>query len=196
MSERLNFSDAGRRVGCDEKQIRRGVQSGRLHPDEHGLISVEELDAPWRRVNRRTIAKIGAARAANARSGSDISGNSDTAEIVREDETPAQAAERIVTAGGAMLTIDEAVKRKENYLGLLKQLEYDQKSGAVVSVADISKVVGEEYAKVRTRLLAIPSERAPAIHRLKTVVEVEEALRTAIVRALEELTRDGVSADV
>jgi hypothetical protein len=196
MAERLTVSAFARAAGCDEKQVRRAIEKGLLHKGGDGLLSSADVGSGWRKPNRRTIVKIGAARAANVRTASDTSDNSDTAEIVREDETPAQAAERIVTAGGAMLTIDEAVKRKENYLGLLKQLEYDQKSGAVVSVADISKAVGDDYAKVRTRLLAIPSERAPAIHRLKTVVEVEEALRTAIVRALEELTRDGVSADV
>lgn len=110
---------------------------------------------------------------------------------VRGGETVAGAAERILIATGAEMTIDEAKQMKENYLALLNQLEYDQKSGAVVLVSDVAKAVGEEYAKVRTRLLAIPAEQAPRVHRLKTVTEVQDVLQELITEALEELTRDG-----
>lgn len=117
----------------------------------------------------------------------------DDAEVtVRADETPAVAAERILAATGMDLDFDEARCMKENYLALLNQLEYDQKSGLVVAVADVAKAVGDEYAKVRTKLLAIPAEQAPRIQRLKTVLEVQDALQEMIVHALEELTRDGV----
>jgi hypothetical protein len=117
---------------------------------------------------------------------------SDAEVTVRPDETPADAAGRILAATGTELDYDEARCMKENYLALLNQLEYDQKSGLVVAVADVAKAVGEEYAKVRTKLLAIPAEQAPLIHRLRTVLEVQDALQEMIVHALEELTRDGV----
>ena len=85
----------------------------------------------------------------------------------------------------------KAKRVKENYLALREQLEYDRESRLVVAVEDVTRAVGEEYAKVRTRLLAIPSENAPRIHRLKTVLEVQDAMYGLIVEALEELTRDG-----
>jgi phage terminase Nu1 subunit (DNA packaging protein) len=110
---------------------------------------------------------------------------------VRAGETVAAAADRIMAETGADMSIEEAKRVKENYLALLNQLEYDEKSGAVVAVADVTKAIGEEYARVRTRLLAIPAERAPDIHRMKTVTEVQDALQEMIVQALEELTRDG-----
>ncbi len=91
------------------------------------------------------------------------------------------------------MDFDEARRVKENYLALQAQLEYDQKSGLVVAVEDVTSAVGEDYAKVRSRLLAIPSEHAPRIQRLKTAIEVEDALREIITEALEELTHDGVS---
>jgi hypothetical protein len=91
------------------------------------------------------------------------------------------------------MTLDEARLLKEKYLGLLNQLEYDKESGLVVEVSEVTTAVGAEYAKVRTRLLAIPAEQAPRLHRLKTVVEVQDALQEIIVEALEELTRDGAS---
>ncbi|WP_343618797.1 hypothetical protein [Ralstonia sp.] len=117
---------------------------------------------------------------------------SDSEVTVRSGESVARAAERILIATGAEMDFDEARRVKENYLALQAQLQYDQDAGLVVAVADVAKAVGAEYAKVRTRLLAIPAEQAPRIQRLKTVIEVQDALQEIIVDALEELTRDGV----
>jgi phage terminase Nu1 subunit (DNA packaging protein) len=103
-------------------------------------------------------------------------------------ETPSQAAERIALSA-APYSREEAIRIKENYLALLNQLDYDQKSGAVVAVSEVATAVGASYARVRTRLLAIPAEQAPKLHRLKTVNEVQDALLEMITRALEELTR-------
>jgi phage terminase Nu1 subunit (DNA packaging protein) len=110
---------------------------------------------------------------------------------IQEGESGAQAAVRLLVASGADMNIDEAKRVKENYLALREQLEYDRDAGLVVEVADVAKAVGEEYAKVRTKLLSIPSEHAPRIHRLKTVQEVQDVMHSIIVEALEELTRDG-----
>ncbi|GAB7525336.1 hypothetical protein [Paraburkholderia sp. 2C] len=112
---------------------------------------------------------------------------------IRDGETAEDAAGRVLAATGAEMNFDEARRVKENYLALQAQLEYDRDAGLVVAVADVAKVVGEEYAKVRTKLIAIPAEHAPRIHMLKTVVEVQDALQEIIVEALEELTRDGVA---
>lgn len=111
----------------------------------------------------------------------------------RDDETPAQAAERIALSV-APHGFEEARRIKENYLAFLNQLEYDKQSGAVVAVADVSSTVGASYARVRTKLLAIPAEQAPRLHRLKTIPEVQDALHGMITAALEELTRGSPGA--
>lgn len=106
-------------------------------------------------------------------------------------ETPAEAAERIVLNAGGLLSEADAQTLKENYLARLRQLEYDTKAGQVVLIRDVVEAVGTEYARVRTRLLAIPAEQAPRLAQLKTVPEIQDALMRMIVEALEELTRDG-----
>lgn len=108
-------------------------------------------------------------------------------------ESADEVAQRIMTGNIELLDFDKARCFKENYLGLKAQLEYDRDAGLVVAVADVAKAVGDEYAKVRTRLLAIPAEHAPRIQMLKTAVEVQDALHEIIVEALEELTQDGVA---
>lgn len=112
---------------------------------------------------------------------------------IEPNETIDQAVGRIMLATGADWDIEEAKRVKENYLALLNQLKYDIESGLVVMAADVARVVGEEYAKVRTRLLAIPAEQAPRLHRLKSVTEMQDALQELITEALEELTKDGAS---
>ncbi|MEX3690809.1 hypothetical protein AB3X91_11810 [Paraburkholderia sp. BR14263] len=105
-------------------------------------------------------------------------------------ESLEDAALRVLETNGATMNLDEARRVKENYLALLNQLEYDERSKAVVAADEVAKAVGSEYARVRTRLLAIPAEQAPRLHRAKTVVEVQDALHEIITEVLEELTRD------
>lgn len=107
----------------------------------------------------------------------------------KRGETSSQAAERIALSV-APFDLNEARRVKENYLALLSQLEYDQKSGAVVAVQDVAKVWGEILARVRTRLLAIPAQCAPQAQRAKTVPEAQGVIQSAVTEALEELTAD------
>lgn len=109
-------------------------------------------------------------------------------------ESAAVAAERILTGAVELLSFDEARRFKENYLGLMAQLEYDRDSGLVIDVGEVARVVGAEYAKVRTRLLSIPAEQAPRLHRCKTPAELQDMLQEVITEALEELTRDGAGS--
>ncbi|WP_353191399.1 hypothetical protein [Pandoraea pnomenusa] len=106
-------------------------------------------------------------------------------------ESADAGAERILSGNVELLDFDAARCFKENYLGLKAQLEYDRDSGQVVDVAEVAKAVGSEYAKVRTRLLSIPAEQAPRLHRCKTPAELQDMLQEIITEALEELTRDG-----
>lgn len=110
---------------------------------------------------------------------------------VLHGETVEQAAERIVVdEGKAPHTLAEAARLKENYLAKLRQLEFDQKSGAVVDVAEVGREVASEYAAVRAALLAVPAKVAPRVALLKTAEEVRAALDDALSQALEGLTRD------
>ncbi|MDR5765028.1 hypothetical protein QCE49_27960 [Caballeronia sp. LZ008] len=106
-------------------------------------------------------------------------------------EDAADVADRILAGNVELLDFDAARCFKENYLGLKAQLEYDRDSGLVIDVAEVAKAVGTEYAKVRTRLLSIPAEQAPRLHRCKTPAELQDMLQEVITEALEELTRDG-----
>lgn len=180
----ISIREFAKRSGLDDKQVRRGIESGRLTKLPDGTLDQALVGTEWRKQVKPRADKVPDVRSLT----------SAPVEVRVSDinETPAAAAERIIRETGATMTLSAAETMKENYLALLRQLEYDVKSGAVVSVADVAKSVGGQFAQVRTRLLAIPAERAPQIHRLKTVSEVQDALMTIIVEALEGLTRDGL----
>lgn len=190
-SARLTVREFARQAGCDEKQVRRAIGKGLLAKDCNGLLAATEVDGQWRKPNRRGVAKIATAGADNVRTRSFVRSGADKLEVsARDDETPEEAAERIVAAAGDLLPLAKALELKENYLARHQQLSYDLKARSVVMIEEVAKAVGAEYATVRTKLLAIPAERAPAIHRLRTVVEVEDLLRSVIAEALGGLTLD------
>jgi hypothetical protein len=118
-------------------------------------------------------------------------------DLVAIAKSPSEAAADIISLIGAPYAFGEAERIKENYLALLRQLEYDTKSAAVVRVDQVAQVFGDACARVRTRLLAIPAELAPELHRKKSVAEIVAVLRRGINEALEELTRggDGTAAE-
>ncbi len=196
MSARLSVREFARQAGCDEKQVRRAVEKGLISKGEDNLLAADQVNGQWRKPNRRGVVKIAADTATNVRTTQNVRTVRDAADkpprrpSVRRDETPEEAAERIVAEAG-LLPLAKALALKENYLARHQQLSYDLKAGHVVLIEDVARVVGPEYAGVRKKLLAIPSERAPALHRLKTVVEVEDLLRSVIVEALEGLVSDG-----
>lgn len=157
------------------------------------LVDVEASNARLKKYRRDGIDSV-TQLVTQAESGnkSGSAKNQVTRVTIEAGESAEQAAVRLLVASGADMDLDEARRVKENYLALLNQLEYDKESGAVVAVSDVVKAIGEEYAAVRTRMLAIPAGHATHLQRLKTTPEIEDYLRQIIVQALEELTRDGV----
>lgn len=162
--------------GCSHTLVNRAIKQGKLRTLDDGTIDPSQIGSPWRKQNR---------------AGGNKSGNVETVSgvSIQDDETLSQAAERIIAATGPTMSQAEAERVKENYLALLRQLEYDTKAGAVVEVPQVAKLFGEACSKVRTKLLAIPAEQAPAVHRCQTVAEVQALLSDIITEALEELTR-------
>lgn len=97
----------------------------------------------------------------------------------------------LLNADGVFADRADAERYRDSYVALLRQVEYDQKVASVASVEDITRIVGEQLARVRTRFLALPAEQAPALHRCKTPAEVQDLLMAFVVEVLEELSGGG-----
>lgn len=155
---------------------------------EGGQVDVEASNALLVKHRPGGVQSVTPAPAGNT---SGNTGNKSGRVTVDEGESIEHAARRAAAHDDGEMTLDQARLMKEKYLAFLNRLEYDKESGLVVESAVVAQAVGAEYAKVRTRLLSIPAEQAPYLHRLKTVTEVQDALQQMITDALEELTKDG-----
>jgi len=179
----LTPTEFARRDGCSEKLVRRKVKSGHLPTLENGRISEEYLGTAWRASAGPDAPPVSSVR---------LHGLG----VRKDDESPEDAAERIVFREGRVFDTEaEAKRHKESYLALLRELEYDRESGLVIEIAESVKQIGIEYAAVRSRLLAIPNKVAPRAALLSSPDEVRALIEVEIVEALKELTLDAGSAN-
>ena len=109
-----------------------------------------------------------------------------------DDEALAAEASNVI--GDLFGTRAQAELARDSYMAHIRRLQYDREIGKVVEVDRVAAVVGDALARVRTRLLAIPAERSPQLHRLKSVTELQAALLQAINEALNELATEAVDA--
>lgn len=69
-----------------------------------------------------------------------------------------------------------------------QEMRNDVMRGLVVLVTDVAAIVGRQFSSIRTRLLAIPAERAMRIHQASTVPETQQLLHDAVHDVLTELS--------
>lgn len=217
----ISIAEFARRDGCSRTLVQRGIAEGRLEKAPDGTLDPDQVGTGWRKGNRR--GEEGPAPFLTQDPAQDIAaavaGNqaSPAARIIADHFfPPPPAADEFEDDGGTpgyraraasimaeaiarsgvqgLLSTTDAERLKENYLGLLRQLEYDMKSGAVVPATEVVEAVTKEYAAIRTKLLALPSELAPRLFKLKTLPQVQDVLTKGITEALSMLTMDGADA--
>ena len=68
------------------------------------------------------------------------------------------------------------------------EMEIHRTAGLVVPIEESVRQLTKILTRVRARILAIPSEAAPSISRLKTPAEIEAELRRRVIDALTDLS--------
>lgn len=97
----------------------------------------------------------------------------------------------IARSGRAVLSPLTSVRRRKIEADAeVAELDLARKRGQFVDAAMIYQVHRGECARLKTRMLAIPSKLAPRVARFKTAAQLAEAIREAIVEALEELSAE------
>ena len=81
----------------------------------------------------------------------------------REVETPRQAAKRIVDSSPDPHPLADSIARKEHFLALLRELEYEQRSGRLIELALAEEVVFEVFRGARDAWFRWPSKVASFI---------------------------------
>lgn len=174
-----------RRRGVSKAAVAKWKAKGLLSMTADGLVEIEESE--WRLDGRASAYRGGKTRAQKV-----AERETGRRPTIESDESPADAAERIVKETGVPYSHAEAVRIKENYLALLRQIEFDLKSGAVVPIDMVIAAIVTEYAKVRNKVLNIGVRVAPRAALLKTSETVRALFDEEAALALEELTLDGM----
>ena len=123
-------------------------------------IDVEQSNALLKRYRRDGIPAVTQASKGNKRK----TVTQAAAEVTLESgESASDAANRILTGGVELLAFDEARRFKENYLGLMAQLEYERKSGSLVELETATAILFEEFRAQRDAWLNWPTRVGPIL---------------------------------
>lgn len=108
---------------------------------------------------------------------------------VEEGETAQQAAARLTDLAINDMTINDARLKKEIYLGLLNQLEYEQKSGKLIELDTAEAVFFEEFRAQRDAWLNWPIRVGPLLAATLGLEadKVTEALTTLVHKHISSL---------
>ena len=110
------------------------------------------------------------------------------AEVIRFIEAEAKA--RAASTNAVAVDIAQSKARKMAADAALAELELQRQRGEVVAIAEVAATVGEEYAAVRAKLLALPSKMASRVAVETTEIVCREVLTRAVTDALNELVAD------
>ena len=162
MSKTISMREFARRENCSDTLVRRAVKQGRLKVSRDGNLDEKLVGTAWREANAK-----GANTGANtANSSQGVRSSQFAAEElvpeVRDDESLADAALRIVDEV-QLLDYASALQKKENYLALLRQLEYEEKSGSLVQLATAEAILFEEFRAQRDAWLNWPTRVGPLL---------------------------------
>ncbi len=191
----MNQSDFAKLHGVSRKTVTTWKARGWL------VLAGDDIDVEASNANierfRKTVTRPEKKPAGNKqgnktgnRSSGNKSGNKNDKVLA---ESPTKTVERMIAEHGVTMSLDEARQMKENFLALLTQLEYDIKSGQVLPYKDMIEAVGNEYARMRTRLIAIAPEHGPRLRVLASTTndaEFVQALQEVVYEAMEELSLD------
>jgi hypothetical protein len=105
-------------------------------------------------------------------------------------EIPTDVIEKITQAGVESLTLEEAQRLQAHYRGELLRLEYRQKTGELVPVADVEEIGFTTGRRFRDAILNIPERVAAMIASDRDRRSIARKLKKEILEAAEELNFD------
>ncbi|WP_269501094.1 hypothetical protein [Burkholderia sp. IMCC1007] len=167
MPQGISIREFARREGVSDTLVRKALKLNRLKAFDDKSLDAALVGTAWREGN------VAGANSANqsANPGSQASQSvrgsrpARTGERfeVRDGETAADAARRHVDSGDEMLDYADALAKKENYLALLRQLEFEQKSGSLVDLETATAILFEEFRAQRDAWLNWPTRVGPLL---------------------------------
>lgn len=168
MTTAISIREFARREGCSDTLVRRAVKQGRLRLSGENGLDASLVGTAWREGNAKgaNSANTGANTPANSSHPvrTPPPARTEAPLPVGDDEDLAGAADRLIKSGEVeMVDYAVALQRKENYLALLRQLEYEQKSGSLVDLDTARAILFEEFRAQRDAWLNWPTRVGPIL---------------------------------
>lgn len=182
----LNQAEFARRRKVSRKSVTTWKSKGLLVLNEAGQVDVEATE--WKLDERPPKYRGGVThRPVRAADGYRVSPAPrvalEAAKVTPESDTLEEEEAEISPEN---LPMAEAVRRKENFLGLLRKHEFEVGQKEWVRVEDVGQLVERDYATVRERMLVMPGKMASRLVGLSQA-EIERLLRQEATETLNEL---------
>jgi len=162
MKEGISIREFARREGVSDTLVRKALKLKRLVAFADGSINPALAGSSWREGNAK------AANSANQSANPAVRSSQvepRTANLLPDEDESLEGQALWLLENGGVATRDyaEALRLKENYLALLRQLEYEQKSGALVSLEIAEKILFEQARASRDAWLNWPTRIGPLL---------------------------------
>jgi hypothetical protein len=152
--------------GISHTAVQKAIRQGRIHPTSDGRIDVEQADRDW---GRNTTPAITPRR---------------TTQVHRAPDP----------SGGTTYAQSRAVR--ELYLARLAKIEFEEKSGKLVSRDEVTVAAFTKARTVRDNLLNIPDRVAAMLAAETSAARAHQILTEEIRKALLELSGDNSGGDL
>jgi hypothetical protein len=157
--------------GVTEGAVRKAIKQGRISKKDNGKIDPNLADKEW-------------------------SKNTDPAQIKKaEAKEPTQDSNNISTPSNPLSvgpSYQQSRAIKEAYNAKLTRLQFEKESKKLISVDEVKISAFNAARMTRDRMLNIPDRVIPALVGKTDIFEMKEILKTEIVKALEELSKNDV----
>jgi hypothetical protein len=184
----MSQADFARRRGVSRKAVTSWKQKGLLVIGSDGQVVVEASE--WN-LDQRPATYRGGVTHRPVRGPDGNNSSAPPASAARSKTRPSQSDDDEGDIVGFDLDAEdlplaEAVRRKENYLGLLRRRELEVANTEWVRIEAVAAQVEREYGTVRERLLTIPGKIAASLMGADRPT-IDLILRREITEALHEL---------
>ena len=158
MKQGISIREFARRESVSDTLVRKALKLNRLAAFEDGSLNPELVGSNWREGNAK------GANSANPVVRTPPKGSHAANPSPVDSETLEEEAARLLESSGeASHAYAEALRRKENYLALLRQLEYENKSGSLVELEVAEKILFEQARASRDAWLNWPTRVGPLL---------------------------------
>lgn len=162
MKQGISIREFARRESVSDTLVRKALKLNRLAALEDGSLNPLLVGSNWREGNANSANR--ANQNANPVVRTSAKGSHAANPLPVDGETLEEEAARLLESGGeASHDYAEALRRKENYLALLRQLEYEKKSGSLVELEIAEKILFEQARASRDAWLNWPTRVGPLL---------------------------------